>query len=78
MFEGGNGILPKDPIYTKAVEITTGQNFSSAAFQEVLNRYPFNKDKAYYLNGLEYRNIGIINEQPYNFSTDQIELFKKQ
>lgn len=78
MFEGGNRILPKDPIYTKAVEITTGQNFSSAAFQEVLNRYQFNKDKAYYLNGLEHRNIGIINEQPYNFSTDQIELFKKQ
>ena len=78
MFEGGNRILPKDPIYTKAVEITTGQNFSSAAFQEVLNRYQFNKDKAYYLNGLEHRNIDIINEQPYNFSTDQIELFKKQ
>jgi len=78
MFEGGNGILPKDPIYTKAVEIIKAQNFSSTAFQEVLNRYLFNKDKAYYLNGLEHRKIGIINEQPYSFSTDQIELFKKQ
>ena len=78
MFEGGNRILPKDPIHTKAVEIIKGHNFSSTAFQEVFNRYPFNKDKAYYLNGLEHRKIGIINEQPYNFSTDQIEIFKKQ
>lgn len=78
MFEGGKRILPKDPIHTKAVEIIKGHNFSSTAFKEVLNRYPFNKGKAYYLNGLEHRNIGIINEQPYNFSTDQIELFKKQ
>ncbi len=78
MFEGGNRILPKDPIHTKAVEIIKGDNFSSTAFQEVLNRYPFNKDRLYYLNELEHRNVHIINEQTYNFSTKQIELFKEE
>lgn len=39
MFEDGGHILPDDPICTKAVEITKSQNFSSTAFQEVLNRY---------------------------------------
>lgn len=78
MFEGGNRILPKDPIHTKAVEIIKGHNFSSTAFQEVLNRYPFNKEKVYYFNELEHRNVHIISEQTYNFSTKQIKLFKKQ
>lgn len=78
MFEAGNKILPKDPIHIKAVEIIKGHNFSSTAFQEVLNRYPFNKDKAYYLNELEHRTIHVVDRQPHNFSTEQIELFKKQ
>lgn len=77
-FEGGSLILPKDPIYTKAVEITTGQNFSSATFQEVLIRYPFNKDKEYYLKELEHIKKNVVNGQPHNFSTKQTKLFKKQ
>jgi hypothetical protein len=78
MFEGGNRILPKDPIYTKTVEITTGNNFSSAAFQEVLIRYPFNKDKEYYLKELEHKKKNVVNGQPHYFSTKQTKLFKKQ
>lgn len=84
MFEGGNRILPKDPIHTKAVEITTvntGQDYSLIAFQEVFNRYPFIKDKDYYLDGLKglkHRNIHIVDGQPHRFSTKQIKLFKNQ
>lgn len=78
MFEGGTRILPDDPICTKAVEITKSQDFSSTAFQEVLNRYHFNKDQVYYLNELEHRSIHIVSGQLHKFSTNQIELFKKQ
>ena len=78
MFEDGKRIISKDPIHTKASEIIKGPNFSSTAFQEVLNRYPFNKDKSYYLNELEHKEIRIVNGQPHNFSTKQTKLFKKQ
>ena len=78
MFEGGNRILPKDPIYTKRVEITTGDNFSSTAFQEVLIRYQYNKGKKYYLKELEHKKKNVVNGQPHNFSTKQTKLFKKQ
>lgn len=78
MFEGGSRILPKDPIYTKTVKITTGHNFSYTAFQEVLNRYPFNKKEAYYIKELEHININVVNEQPHNFSKKQIKLFRQQ
>lgn len=78
MFEGGKRIVPKDPIHTKAIEIIKGDNFSSTAFQEVLNRYQFNKDKSYYLNELEHKEIRIVDGHPHNFSTKQNRMFKKQ
>lgn len=78
-FKGGSLIVPTEPIYTKAVEITTSHKLSYIAFQKVINRYhQFNKGEAYYIKELERKNINVVDEQPHKFSNEQIKLFSQQ
>lgn len=81
-FNGGQSLLPADPIEAKALEIQNplargdAKVYSREAFEEVLARYDYPQDPKFYVRQLRDSHVLIASESPHHFTTAEIDQFR--
>jgi len=74
-FNGGEDLLPNDPLARKARKIKESSRYSKRALEITLEEYEFSKSPTHYRKELRRKDLHQQKEPPVEFSSDELERF---